>query len=164
VANRVIGRVRERDPPGRYLEAVNGDKKARFGYQDAQARRIFEKTCQALREKKWKNTTRDYVETIVSRSYSLPKVAIKEFQTGGNQTESSDDDEIPETSSGSDTIAKELDKVQRGSSISVYWPLDKVYYKAKVHDRRDGRVLLEYTDGVQEWITLSEHEIKVEES
>jgi hypothetical protein len=56
VAKNVIKAVYARNPPGRFLIRVAENKKQRtVFYTDAPEQKILEKTCQALRELKWKD-------------------------------------------------------------------------------------------------------------
>lgn len=54
IARKVIARVQNLRPPGRFLEYVGGSK---GGWVDAAGDRLLEKTCQALRERKWSPAT-----------------------------------------------------------------------------------------------------------
>lgn len=177
MANKVIAAVRNRDPPGRFLEPLGDGKDAhKEGYADARDRKVFEKTCQALREKKWKNMTKESLETLLTISGCQPgSVPIPTKASGeddsyadsgsyksGTASYLSSHQEQFDNNKNHEDHQKQLDSVGAGSSISVYWPLDRTYYGAQVKQRENDRVLVQYNeDGVQEWISLKEHQVKV---
>jgi len=152
-ATKVINRLRELDPPGRFLVERDDGR-----YEDAPNEKVLEKTCQALRERKWKGSTKEaYVKDSSPGNFSAESPATgrpsKAGQNGGV-------DEISRPSASKERGS--FNRISVGTLLNVYWPLDKTSYPATVLEKEGGRALLRYaTDGVKEWIKLSEHDFTI---
>lgn len=75
----------------------------------------------------------------------------------------------------SEKVAERIAKLNRGSRISVYWPMEKEYFTGtitkikRVEEKRnqgslnsnDKRHFIEYDDGDKEWLNLNHREFKI---
>jgi hypothetical protein len=157
------------DPPGRFLQC--GEEEG--GYFEADVQRIIDKTLQALRERKWldqSSIVKDETTTEKARS-SKPgpnqkmddRLASRKGPSIGlraAESESVKDQDLPE---GDDIYNKSINqKVAIWSKISVYWPLDKTFYAARILDRQKFDVLLQYEDDdLIEWVDLTRHTFRL---
>jgi len=184
VAKEVIARVHNLDPPGRFLTLRDDG----MTYEEVEDIRAFDKTCQALREKKWVKSSEDIADDIRAQVQWDEKRKKKQQQmtstnegghanAGGesaDESESSDGGGEGSSDDGSSADGEERgaeekmkksgsEDIQPGAKVSVYWPLDGAYYKAVVHERDGGRVRVEYTsDGLMEWLELSDNDVKLD--
>jgi len=135
VAYLVMNRVKALDPPGQFLEMCCDGT-----FIVAPFEKAFEKTCQALREKKW---------------LSAPSRTCKPKGNGGGVPQ-------PSKSSEKDVHDERGRKVGVGSRVSVFWPLDNTHYAARVCERGEqGWQLLYEEDGEKEWLDLKNHSFVV---
>jgi hypothetical protein len=60
-------------------------------------------------------------------------------------------------------LSPDLAKVEVGSRVAVYWPIDDQYYDATVIRERNKKrpLYLEYDDGICEWIDLRKHRFRL---
>jgi hypothetical protein len=161
IALEAISKIRKANPGVRFLDHCE-DKRS---WIDAPEDKLTEKTCQALRERKWTNPE-GIVKSVLQNngSYSPPplpknnyskklaKLPSKEKETTTSKESSPPVNPSPRVST-----------VKVGAHLSIFWPLDKAYYGGEVVDTDGDNALIRYdADGLEEWLDISKHEFKVD--
>jgi len=131
IANKIIKMVHNQTPPGRFLEMQQGSLWTVVPYQ-----KVLEKTCQALREKKWLATLQQNQASPALKG----RGQTKEEKTNGRATSSTTQSQKTSPLKG----------VNIGSRISIYWPLDDCYYPALVENQLETSFFIRYDDGMTE--------------
>lgn len=168
----LVNTIRNLNPPGRYLEF----DEALDGYAEPPMRRILDKTLQALRENKRSEQTKMWEVDTKSKwsgesvsgddqlwnpsPVSSHKEIEREVATDVSGPEEEMDSELPP---GDDIYDKSVAaKVKVWARLSVYWPLDKTHYVARILDKQNYDVLLQYEDDdLVEWVDLTRHSFRV---
>jgi hypothetical protein len=149
------------DPPGRFLRYDEKQK----GFIEVEVQRIIDKTLQALRERKWLD------QSSVLRGNQKPASA-KNKKPGSKPSVRkgpsigltlTDTEVVHDLPPGDDVYDKAVDeKLAKWSTISVYWPLDKAFYTARILDRQKFDVLLKYEEvDLVEWVDLTRHAFRI---
>jgi hypothetical protein len=176
VAEQIIDNVRNRNPPGRFLE-----KSAHEYYTEVPHERVKEKICQALREKKWTPNAKDESYSnnndshvardsrftkLIDTAVSLSKCQLDISLVGKSATFSKSNVASTKNAKGSakSTLLETMKEFQAapeiktGTRVAVYWPLDDKYFDATVvqsHPRTSNYFFLMYDDNESEWIDLN---------
>lgn len=164
IAEKVIAKVKQLDPPGRFLEQENGV------WTEPSHDKIVLKICQALRERRGQPTDctnegslpgadQPCDPTNNSKKRGDP-VACMPNQVPAKKHQSSHRGRAVKRNQ-SQVGESKIDGVHIGSRISVYWPLDKVFYAGFVGHRKGKFAYVNYDDGENEWLDLTENEFKL---
>ena len=115
IARKVIARVQNLRPPGRFLEYVGRSK---GGWVDAAGNRLLEKTCQALRERKWSPATACLPNKKATSSSASASSGTKAGAKGGSSTNPRHEKEVSKkkATNKKDGQTKEPDK-KEGKAI-----------------------------------------------
>jgi len=151
VAKEVVDIVKKRG--GRFLE-----RKGDGSWGEVTNLKVLEKTCQALREKKWFAGSPE--------AKHPPKAVAKPPQPEPKAPEpkpSPKSKPKPPAAKVAPPRAN-LSKVTPGTHISVFWPLDNAHYDAIVMERIQNYFFLKYDDNETEWLDLSKNDFAIKKS
>lgn len=125
--------IRSLNPPGRFI-ICNDDGTL----VEASDLRVYEKTCQALRERKWRPLISD-------------RIAMKVIS----------DDDIASLIEANYRVLPP--KINPGTIVTVYWPGDKCHYPAVVLEQVKKTVLrVKYDDdGMEEAVDITEQLVQL---
>jgi hypothetical protein len=165
----LMNTIRNMDPPGRFLRYV-GEQEA---YIEVEVQRIIDKTLQALRERKWLDQSSvlkgdkkpEKAKSLLQGSSKKPDspLSVRKGRSIGLTLTEAESVAVQDLPPGDDVYDKAVDKkLAVWTRISVYWPLDKAFYTARILDRQKFDVLLQYEDDdLVEWVDLTRHAFRI---
>jgi hypothetical protein len=144
VAESVIDSVRNLG--GRFLEPVIFYDKVRY-YSCVSKAHIIDKVCQALGDAK-----RTHLKPCSEEHFDPTRIQHVLLESPPEDQERRRKNALAV-----------LDKIQIGTRLDIFWPLDNEYYSATVMAQASSpaRISLLYDDGVTEWIDLTQHDFEV---
>jgi len=164
IAEKVIGKVKQLDPPGRFLGLENGV------WMEQSHEKIVLKTHHVLRERKWQQVDCTSKGSLPSADQQcdpdyISKKPVNLVASISNRVPAkkrqSSHHVRAEKRNLSCVKKSKIAGVQIGSRISVYWPLDKVYYAGFVGQCKGKFAYINYDDGENEWLDLTKNEFNL---